>query len=1654
MMKRLSFNAILFLTVIKVFGQVSVNPGAGSYTTLADAFTAINSGIHTGSITVDIIGNTTETTSAVLNASGVGAASYSSIVISPSGGAARTITGAIVGHLIDLNGATNVTINGLNTNGNALTISNTDQGTGTSTIRFISDASNNIITNCTVLGSSGAALSTGFGVIYFATGTVTGNDNNTISNCSIGPAGANLPINGIFSAGTSTTIDNSGNSVLNNNIFNYFNTNGASNGMNINTANSAWTITGNNFYQTATRTYLTANTHNGITITTGSGYTVSNNFIGGSAANAGGTAYAMTGTIATRFIGINMAAGTTSTVNSIQNNTIANITLGTSSGATTTNGILCGINVTSGNYNIGTITGNTIGSTTGVDNIRATSTTSGGLVVGINSSSVGNISIQNNTIGSLTNSGITATIAGSITGVLISGAAATLNISNNTIGNASPNNMRGGTTGLTTGSSLVIGINMPSTATTATVNNNVIQNLSSFGTGTSGFVRGIQTATGGSATAIGWTISNNTINNLTTNSAFASIGSGLCSAQGIHHLASQGCVISQNSISNISNINTTATTNIVVAGIFSANAAVTTALGTTITRNKIWGLTNSTIGTTALTPPIVTGIGVRSGNNVTTISNNMVSLGNAQTTNTSFIGIWLQNGSTPNPTTMNVYYNSVNIEGTATTGALPSFAFLRSIYVTTAANTVTVDAKNNIFSNSRTGGTGQHFAISNCFNATTLSATGWPANATNNNVLNASAATIGHWTSAQNFAGWQTASQCDGFSTSGVALPFVNSAIADLHVNFGLTPTTLESAGVAIPGITNDYDNETRPGPSGSVNGAGFLPDLGADEFDGVYLDILKPIISYSPLLFTCNTSNRTLIATITDASGVPTSGIGLPVLYWKVNAGAYTPVTATSLGSGQYQFIFGGGVAVGDVISYYIVAQDNATTPNVGSFPLVGASGFTTNPPAVSTPPTTPSTYVISSVLPSGTYTVGAAGTYPTLTAAINEYNTRCLNGAIVFELLDAVYNEAAAMTIIKHPDGSAVNSLTIRPAAGVTSAVNATVASGAILKILGNYVTIDGSNNGTNSRDLTWSNLSTTTPSVINIGSTGTSPITNVTIKNNIVINGANTATAIVTSDGAVLGAEGYFNNITIQNNDIQRAFIGIFNIAVASAGNGNGLNITNNNLNTIGANAIRRAGIYVQGVDGATVSGNNVSNFESTLAENKIGIWAAAAVKNSSIVNNTISNIGYGGTTTGFAPTGINITANIANANLTIANNTISNMFSTQGAAGVSSNGIFLGFATSNVTISGNKIDRIKNSATAGWGSHGILLGSTSTTANVNVNNNFVSNVFSLGFAGTTVNDNGYGISINAGAGYNIYNNTVSLDSSQLSAAGFSAALFVTSGVSTAGAINLRNNIFLNSQLGGSPERYAIYSGAPNTVFASIDYNDYFILAGPNLGFIGSNQLDLAALQVGFGSNLNSLNIYPTFVSGIDLHLIPASNLTLDNKGIAIAGITTDIDSETRSTCTPDIGADEFGPSCNLVTNSNDSGAGSLRDAIGCACNGSTIIIDPSIAMITLTSPLSISGKTLTIKDADASPVMITLDSDVSSLNITSTAEATLDNLLVKDLSNAKTSPVVLNDGILTLKNTKVSGDTGSTNSPIVKNNGVGSVNVDGLSTISNQ
>src|SRR6185312_6065485 len=108
-----------------------------------------------------------------------------------------------------------------------------------------------------------------------------GNDNNTIDHCDIRD-GASAPALCIYSVGGAAPKENSGNTIANCNIFNFYATSGDIYGIRLEGGNTDWTITGNSFYQSAT--------HNGpghtvgaifINNASGNNFVVSSNAIGG-----------------------------------------------------------------------------------------------------------------------------------------------------------------------------------------------------------------------------------------------------------------------------------------------------------------------------------------------------------------------------------------------------------------------------------------------------------------------------------------------------------------------------------------------------------------------------------------------------------------------------------------------------------------------------------------------------------------------------------------------------------------------------------------------------------------------------------------------------------------------------------------------------------------------------------------------------------------------------------------------------------------------------------------------------------------------------------------------------------------------------------------------------------------------------------------------------------------------------------------------------------------------------------------------------------------------------------------------------------------------------------------------------------------------------
>ena len=779
---------------------------------------------------------------------------------------------------------------------------------------------------------------------------------------------------------------------------------------------------------------------------------------------------------------------------------------------------------------------------------------------------------------------------------------------------------------------------------------------------------------------------------------------------------------------------------------------------------------------------------------------------------------------------VNLYFNSVSMTGSV--GTSSSTAITTAIYI--GSGTSSLDIRNNIFANTQVGRytTQKNYAIYSAAANTAFTAINYNDYFVSN-TFNAASAIPGFLTADRvNLAGIQAGF---GQNTNSISTdPLFNAA-----TNLQLLPGSPGlNSGQSLSSIVSpyvDFTGVTRVDP----------PSMGAYEIGS---DTTPPTITYTPLLKTLVTGSRTLTATITDVTGVPSSGTGLPVLYWKINAGNYSPAQTTSLGGGQYQFTFGSEAVLGDKVSYYVVAQDTASIPNVGATPVVGATGFAASPPVAATPPTIPDSYGLFAI--AGAKTVGSGGDYATLTAAVADLNARILNGPLTLTLTDATYpSEIFPIIIDANPGSSASNTVTIKPSA--TTTISGAVSYSGLIRLNGaSWVIIDGSNNGTTSRDLTITNTSTTAPSVISLSSMGIGGGST-----HDVIRNCNLSTGFATSIGYGIYVGGPDNDhVTLQNNAITAAPIGIYAVGwySVSAGGIDNLSIIGNSIDYNGS--LASIGIKVRYTLNSIVSQNAVSE-ETSSTEGPTGISLETGFVSSSVTRNTVikslntSPYGYGGR-------GITVGTETATSALMIANNVIygvngSNWFSFQ----TSSMGIAIGV--------------IGNSYPLMWPSGGIKLYSNS-----------VSMTGSMGTGASTA---------------------------------ITTALYIGSGASALDIRNniFANT---QAATGTPQKNYAIYSDAPSTAFTTINHNDYFVsntfnAASAIPGYLTSDRTDLAGIQAGFGQNANSITADPLFTSATDLHISsPASPVS--NAATPLAGVLVDFDGGMRSATTPDMGADEIG------------------------------------------------------------------------------------------------------------------------------------------------
>lgn len=189
----------------------------------------------------------------------------------------------------------------------------------------------------------------------------------------------------------------------------------------------------------------------------------------------------------------------------------------------------------------------------------------------------------------------------------------------------------------------------------------------------------------------------------------------------------------------------------------------------------------------------------------------------------------------------------------------------------------------------------------------------------NNNNYYTPNGVIGYYNGAAQatLAAWQAASGKDANSFN-INPGFVSAN--DLHLTTAPTPLESAGAGVAVTSVTNDIDNQLRPGPIGSVNGGGTNPDIGADEVDAT--PIFPPSLTFTSINGAdCNAA----IAHTVVAEAAPVSGtFASVVVNYSYNGVAQTPIAMTNTVGNTYTATIPAATPVNANVSWNIVATNS----------------------------------------------------------------------------------------------------------------------------------------------------------------------------------------------------------------------------------------------------------------------------------------------------------------------------------------------------------------------------------------------------------------------------------------------------------------------------------------------------------------------------------------------------------------------------------------------------------------------------------------------------------------------------------------------------------------------------------------------------------
>jgi hypothetical protein len=458
-----------------------------------------------------------------------------------------------------------------------------------------------------------------------------------------------------------------------------------------------------------------------------------------------------------------------------------------------------------------------------------------------NSASAATVNILNNKVSNTLYGNSSSTGTGTNYLIYNTGAATNLNI----IGDTVMNHLRVGTTG-----GIIIGI-YTSSGTNQTVKKNFINNLAVDGTGATSTVYGIQTSTGtvvcdsntvknlrcikttGTSPMYGiYNIASPTNENYNYNLVDSLTNAGTGITYGIYANTTTGVrTVSNNTIRNVSSNGTT------IAGIYSLSSSPS------IFKNKIYNISSTNTGAAAVSGIILGSLGT---SGVARIYNNLISDLYAPNANSSTVdlvrGINITSTSAGN---VNVYFNTIYLNAVSSGADFSTSGIYHAS--SSSAGTSTLDLQNNIIVNTSTAtGGGTTVALRRNGGATAGSLANF-ATTSNYNLYYVGIPVGNNYIYFDGTNAANTISDFQLFSTTaGTMAPRGSASVSEdpefqsvipTNANFlkykTTSPKQIESGGINISGITDDYIGTIRQGNVG-YSGTGSAPDIGAWELNGI----------------------------------------------------------------------------------------------------------------------------------------------------------------------------------------------------------------------------------------------------------------------------------------------------------------------------------------------------------------------------------------------------------------------------------------------------------------------------------------------------------------------------------------------------------------------------------------------------------------------------------------------------------------------------------------------------------------------------------------------------------------------------------------------------------------------------------------------------